>query len=209
MSTPGPRAQPRRLAELIGEYVTAFPTVRIRVGDYKFDNTNWTGAGASGPRYDLRSFPLDDDPQVMRQYLWLYTDSVFKGSLQSIARKRAALRNVTVTDQLADFGHAEPFVLLRDYTPAKFDQQAWVERIRRISGAFNAFPSIRNSGAQYTAADSLHRFITNEGTDIRVPETIGEVEIARVRPGFRRHDCARRRSCFTRTISAACIPKRS
>ena len=66
--------------------------MRIRVGDYKFDNTNWTGANAAGPRYDLRSFPIEDDnPLVLRQYLWLATDSAFKGSLQSIARKRAAL----------------------------------------------------------------------------------------------------------------------
>jgi hypothetical protein len=61
------------------------PGVRVRVGDYKFDNTNWTGAGAAGPRYGLHSFPLEDDPLVMRQYLWLATDSIFKGSLRSHA----------------------------------------------------------------------------------------------------------------------------
>src|SRR3954464_8277200 len=77
------------------------PRLRIRVGDYKFDNTNWTGANAAGPRYDLRSFPIEDsNPLVLQQYLWLATDSAFKGSLQSIARKRAALRSVTVSDQL-------------------------------------------------------------------------------------------------------------
>ena len=37
------------------------PRLRIRVGDYKFDNTNWTGANAAGPRYDLRSFPIEDE----------------------------------------------------------------------------------------------------------------------------------------------------
>src|ERR1700685_1900480 len=29
------------------------PRLRMRVGDYKFDNTNWTGANAAGPLYDL------------------------------------------------------------------------------------------------------------------------------------------------------------
>jgi len=38
------------------------PEVHIRVGDYKFDNTNYAGGGFGGARYDLRSFPLDDDP---------------------------------------------------------------------------------------------------------------------------------------------------
>ena len=44
------------------------PGVRIRVGDYKFDNTNYSGGGFGGARYDLRSFPLDDDPLAIRQY---------------------------------------------------------------------------------------------------------------------------------------------
>jgi TldD protein len=154
------------------------PRLRIRVGDYKFDNTNWTGANASGPRYDLRSFPLEDDnPLVMRQYLWLATDSAFKGSLQSIARKRAALRNVTVNEQLPDFAPVQPFKLIHDYTPVKFDEKAWTERIRRVSGVFNEFPELRNSAAQFSAVDSLHRFVTNEGTQVRIQETMGTVEI--------------------------------
>ena len=52
------------------------------------------------------AFPLDDDPLVIRQYLWLATDSAYKGSLQQIARKRAALRSVTVSEQLPDFAPA-------------------------------------------------------------------------------------------------------
>ena len=27
------------------------PRLRLRVGDYKFDNSNWTGANAAGPRW--------------------------------------------------------------------------------------------------------------------------------------------------------------
>src|SRR6266496_4400147 len=42
------------LGGLVGSNLNEFraPTVRIRVGDYKFDNTNWTGANSPGPRYD-------------------------------------------------------------------------------------------------------------------------------------------------------------
>ena len=87
------------------------PRLRLRVGDYKFDNSNWTGSNAAGPRYNLRAFPVEDaNPLVLRQYLWLATDSAFKGSLQSIARKRAALRNVTVSEELPDFAPTKPFV---------------------------------------------------------------------------------------------------
>ena len=153
------------------------PNIHIRVGDYKFDNTNWTGSGASGPRYDLRSFPLEDDPLVARQYFWLATDSIFKGSLQSIARKRAALKNVTVSDVLPDFAPAKPFVLIGDYTPVNFDQPAWAERTRRVSAVFLQFPNVRSSGVQFTAVDALHRFVTTEGTKIRQQQGAGIFEI--------------------------------
>ncbi len=154
------------------------PHLRIRVGDYKFDNSNWTGANAAGPRYNLRNFPIEDEnPLVLRQYLWLATDSAFKGSLQSIARKRAALRNVTVSEALPDFAPAPPFVAIHDYKAVKFDASGWEGRMRRISAVFNAFPGLRNSDVEYSAVDSLHRFVSNEGTEVRVQESMGTVEI--------------------------------
>jgi len=154
------------------------PRLRIRVGDYKFDNTNWTGANAQGPRYDLRSFPIEDEnPLVLRQFLWLATDSAFKGSLQSIARKRAALRNVTVSEVLPDFAPVKPFVAIHDYSPVNFDFKTWTDRTRRISSVFNEFPALRNSSVEFSAVDSLHRFVSNEGTKIRLQETMGAIEI--------------------------------
>jgi hypothetical protein len=153
------------------------PGVRVRVGDYKFDNSNFMGGGGGGARYDLRSFPLDDDPLVIRQYLWLATDSAYKGGLQSIARKRAALRSVTVNEQLPDFAPAPGFQLIRDYTPAKFDGTAWQDRVRRVSKAFLEFPALRTSLVEYSVTDGLHRFVNSEGTEVRVPGTTGSVQI--------------------------------
>ncbi|HTA45505.1 MAG TPA: metallopeptidase TldD-related protein [Bryobacteraceae bacterium] len=168
------------LGGLINSSVSNYrvPRLRMRVGDYNFDNTNWTGANAAGPRYDLRSFPIEDEnPLVLRQFLWLATDSAFKGSLQSIARKRAALRSVTVNDVLPDFAPAKPYIEIRDYKPAKFDDQAWVERIKKISAVFSSFPALRSSGVELNAVDSLHRFVNSEGTEIRVPDATAGVEI--------------------------------
>jgi hypothetical protein len=168
------------LGGLIGSNTSSFraPSVRVRVGDYKFDNTNWAGARARGPGYDLRDFPLDDDnPLVLRQYLWLATDSAYKGSLQSIARKRAALRNVTVSDQITDFAPAPSLVLVHDYTPVKFDDKTWADRVRGISAIFTGFPALRSSQASFEAIDSLHRFVSSEGTRIRVQEPVGSFEL--------------------------------
>src|ERR1035441_1239126 len=81
--------------------------VHVRVGDYKFDNTNFAGGGSGGSRYDLESFPVENAYPVLRRYLWLETDSAYKGALEALSRKRAAMRNIQQGDQLNDFAHAE------------------------------------------------------------------------------------------------------
>ena len=97
------------LGGLVSSSTSDFRVPRCAFGWAITSSTTPTGPAPTraGPRYDLRSFPLEDEnPLVLRQYLWLATDSAFKGSLQSIARKRAALRNVTVSEELPDFAPA-------------------------------------------------------------------------------------------------------
>src|SRR5450631_320691 len=36
------------------------PDVHVRVGDYKFDNGNYSGGSGGGSRYDLERFPMED-----------------------------------------------------------------------------------------------------------------------------------------------------
>ena len=74
--------------------------------------TTSTPTAAFGTRYDLGACPLDDHYTALRQYFWLATDAAYKSAVEVIARKRAALKNVTVTDQLPDFSKAEPATML-------------------------------------------------------------------------------------------------
>ncbi|HKD05145.1 MAG TPA: metallopeptidase TldD-related protein [Bryobacteraceae bacterium] len=167
------------LGALISANTNTFrvPNVRIRVGDYKFDNTNFAGGFGGGARYDLRGFPLDDDPLAIRQFLWLATDSAYKGSLQSIARKRSALRSVTVSEELPDFSIAPKLSLIHEYQPAHFNDQAWKDEVRRVSTVFSAYPALRTSLVELSVVDGLHRFVNSEGTEIREPEQVGSVQI--------------------------------
>jgi len=153
------------------------PSVQVRVGDYQFDNTNGGGGGRGGASYALSGFPLDDDPLVIRQYLWLETDSAYKGAVQAIAQKRASQGSMNVTNQLADFAKAEPFTLVRERVPFAFDDKAWNERAKRVSTVFTQFPNIRDSIVTYSAVDGVHRYINSEGTEIRQAESEGLVQI--------------------------------
>lgn len=154
------------------------PAVQVRVGDYSFDNTSGGGGrGRGGASYSLSGFPLDDDPLVIRQYLWLETDSAYKGAVQAIAQKRSAQRSVNIADQLPDFAPSKPFTLLEDRAPIAFDDKAWSDRARRLSALFKQYPKLRDSVVGYSAADGIHRYINSEGTQIRQVQSEGSVQI--------------------------------
>ena len=153
-----------------------YPALQLRVGDYKFDQTNFAGGGR-GPSYALSGFPLDDDPTVIRDYLWLETDSAYKSSLDAIARKRSVLKNVTVTEELPDFAPAKPNTLIEDRAPIQFDDKTWSARAKKISAIFDAYPNLRASVADYTAFDMVHRYVNSEGTVVKLPQSEGRFEI--------------------------------
>ena len=153
-----------------------YPQLELRVGDYNFDQTDWAGGGR-GASYSLSGFPLDNDESVIRQYLWLETDSAYKASLDAIARKRAALRSVTVTESLPDFAPVKAHTVLQNRPLVQFDDAAWKDRTKRVSAVFDNYTNLRASVADYSAIDSIHRFIDSEGTEIRLPESEGQFQI--------------------------------
>ncbi|HVW11375.1 MAG TPA: metallopeptidase TldD-related protein [Bryobacteraceae bacterium] len=153
-----------------------YPELQLRVGDYKFDQTDFVGGGR-GPSYGLGGFPLDNSPDVIRDYLWLETDAAYKSSLDAIARKRAMLRSVTVNDELPDFDAAKPNTILKDRPLIQFDAKAWSERTRHVSAVFDQYPNLRASVADYSAIDSIHRYVDSEGAAIRLPQSEGQFQI--------------------------------
>jgi hypothetical protein len=147
------------------------PEVHVRVGDYKFDNTNYSGSGFSyGSRYDLERFPLEDAYPVLRRYFWLQTDSAYKSAVEAISRKRAALRNVTAGEQIDDFARAEPVHYTRALPRLAIDEEAWTSRVRALSAIFAQYPEVRNSTVVLESSDGGFYLVNSEGTEVRAPE---------------------------------------
>jgi len=48
----------------------------------------------------------------LRRYLWLAIDRAYKSAVESIARKRAALKNISIGEQPDDFTKAAPVKLV-------------------------------------------------------------------------------------------------
>lgn len=149
------------------------PTVQVRVGDYRFDNTNSIYSGHAG----VSLLPVDDDYRAMRNELWLDTDSLYKASADQIARKRAALREMADPDQTPDFAPAKPVQLVQPIAAFDIDQRAWEQRIRALSARIQSHPDVVASGVALRVISSTYRLVNSEGTVLRVPQMLAEIEI--------------------------------
>ena len=155
------------------------PQVRVRVGDYAFDNSNYVLSDANfAARYDNGLLPQDDNPLALRQQLWLMTDRAFKNALESIGRKRAAMRSVTAApDPLPDFWKAEPVKMMLDTTARPLDEAAWKKRIVTASARFSAFPAVLTSSVELESLVNTSYLVNSEGAELKYPDNIHYIRI--------------------------------
>ncbi len=148
------------------------PDVHVRVGDYKFDNTNYVGSGFNfGSRYDLGRFPLENSYPVLRRYFWLRSDSAYKSAVEALSRKRAILRNIQ-NEQINDFAHAEPVRHIREIPRLAIDEDLWTRKVRTLSAIFTQFPDVKNSSVELESSAGGITMVNTEGTVVREPETV-------------------------------------
>jgi len=149
------------------------PEIGVRVGDYKFDNTNYLGSSYRfGTHYDIERFPIENPYNVLRRFLWLSTDTAYKSAVEAIARKRAALKNVAVSDPLNDFAKAAPIKRIEELRHTALDEDAWTNRLRALSAIFESYPAIRSSGLELSANQGARYYLNSEGTEVRTPEKL-------------------------------------
>jgi len=145
------------------------PSTEVRVGAYDFDNTGHMYSGAySGSRYD-GSWPLDDSYKNFRDELWLSTDRAFKTALESMARKRASLKNAAAAtvEPLPDFSKSPAVVSIAKVPKHAVDDAAWDARAARLSGVFAGYPDILSSGVEVQLITGITSLMNSEGTAIR------------------------------------------
>ncbi len=149
------------------------PTVQVRVGSYDFDDTGHIFSGIyTGSRLD-GAWPLDDSYQNLRAAFWLATDRAYKTALESMARKRAALKNSNgPAEKLADFSKADPIRSVGKVTHKKIDTAAWESRIVKLSGIFNAYPEVLESFVDFQQIDGTSYMVNNEGTALRYSDDL-------------------------------------
>ena len=168
------------LGALVSSYRSRFraPRIQVRVGDYKFDNTNYVLSDFSfGGGVEAGQMPVEDSYDGLRHHFWLATDRAYKSALQSIARKRAALQNVSVREDLPDFARAEAARSLLEFRKESVDEEEWKQRMRTLSAVFAGYPEIVNSSADMEAVLGVFRYVNSEGSEARTPEKLIYVRV--------------------------------
>ncbi|MBN2542725.1 hypothetical protein JXI42_07635 [bacterium] len=151
--------------------------VDLRVGDYNLDNSNYgmdmfgTIAIGMGPMNMGGSsqcrLTTDDDYDILRHQIWYCIDQEYKDALEDYAGKQAAL---STPDELEDYpGDLTKEEKVEFYEPPhvwNINKTEWENTIREVSGVFKKYPSIKESGVEFSAKYSRDYILNTEGTAV-------------------------------------------
>jgi len=143
-------------------------SVEVRVGDYKFDDTNLTSPLAE----QVVQIPVEDDDREIRRQLWLATDAAYKRALQDLSRKKAALEAAHLSDDTPDFSQQQPTHLSDDQPPVDISPPEWEKMVRRLSALFREMPQVENSTVVLGAENTHILYVNSEGTSFTRTEPV-------------------------------------
>ncbi len=154
------------------------PLVKVRVGDYSFDNTGHILSEAySGSRYDPDQLPLDENYLAFREAFWLATDRVYKTAEDAIARKRASVKNMNLPDQLPDFSKAPVEHAVLPIKNQRVNEAGWKDRVVKLSAIFSEYPQVLSSSVEMQAQKATNYLANSEGTVLRTPEDLAFIRV--------------------------------
>ncbi|MGA8907020.1 MAG: hypothetical protein WB524_05365, partial [Acidobacteriaceae bacterium] len=162
---------------------TRVARVRVRVGDYKFDNSHAKvenqmaaalqrlGLGGDGM---MAIEVIDDDPVGLRYGLWTAADMAYKQALDDLASKQAELKTVQTQPQADSFAAEKPVIDLEPVEHLALDREAWKKNIAEGSGlmltdaAAKGFAGeIEESTGELSGRVRTEYLVNTEGTVVR------------------------------------------
>jgi predicted Zn-dependent protease len=149
------------------------PGIEVRVGSAQFDNTN--SVYSRNRRSALA--PIDDNYRALRTSFWLASDVFYKAAIDQIARKRNALREIVEPDNTPDLAPAKAVEVLQPEPELTVDQRSWEGVVQAASQRFATHPGLAASSVELRAIASTYRLVNTEGTRLRIPETLAELQI--------------------------------
>ncbi|HEX4341095.1 MAG TPA: TldD/PmbA family protein [Polyangiaceae bacterium] len=174
------------LGTLVSDEVSRerFVKVELRVGTRTSDNSNFVGAPGEGGDFmkdtellSPRTAPLDDDVVALRRQLWLATDAAYKGSIETLERKRAAKQSeIAARHEVPSFSADKSAkVVVKDEPPGPVIDP--VDLSKRVSAVFRSFPDLQKSSAHVLLTSTRRRFVASDGGLIVEPSRLAGLEL--------------------------------
>lgn len=139
-------------------------SIEVRVGSPDLDNTNFMPSRVGGsPATRTLTLPLDDDYRELRRQLWLNTDAAYKHALETLAKKRAALKNRT-REEIPDYGTEEAHTSFAGDAPPTPTPESLARLARELSALFREYPGVHESQARTSHAFTRSYYVNSEGT---------------------------------------------
>ena len=149
--------------------------VDVRVGDYSFDNRNFSDFGSV--RLSVALSTLDTDYSVIRQDLWRATDLAYKNALEMITKKRAAIQTQEIEEKIDDFEKIEPISSVEVQPIVTIDKTEWETRLKRLSEIFKDFMNLDETRLNFSAIFSRHFFLNSEERKFHFSELIISLDV--------------------------------
>ncbi len=160
-------------------------TVGLRVGDYKFDNTNFFdfglsffGSGDEEESFRNRRIPIELDYKTIRRELWLATDAAYKQVSETFAKKQSVLKSRLINDTTHDFIRLEPEKINDIRKIPDFDTKKFENYVKIISNIFKQYPEFTSSTALVEYIPETTYYINSEGRQFIKTEFYTGVELA-------------------------------
>lgn len=152
---------------------SAYLSVNVRVGDYKFDNSNFfdVGLGFFGSSDDEEGFkrrkvsykPTYD---YLRREFWLATDAAYKQSAELYSKKLAVLKNRLRNDTTPDFSMPREIISRKEIKKIPdFDYNYFEKLVKNTSSVFNDYGDIFTSGVSIEFIPKREYYVNSEGTE--------------------------------------------
>ncbi len=172
-------------------------TVGLRVGDYKFDNTNFFdfsisffGSGDDEESFVNRMITIEPDYKSLRRELWLATDAAYKRNAEAMTKKETVLKNRIRKDTIPDFIQMGPEEFMGKPSPELFtadgiartksDFEAMKQLCKKLSAKFRAFPDVFASQCTYECTPKTVYYVNSEGRKYINSEVFAGFEVSAI-----------------------------
>jgi hypothetical protein len=162
-------------------------TVGVRVGDYKFDNTNFFdfsisffGSGDEEESFRNRTISIEPDYRALRREIWLATDAAYKRNAEALTKKETVLKNRIRMDSIPDFIQLPASEYLETPELPSINIDAMKDLCKSLSSKFRAYPEISTSSCAFEYLPKTVYYVNSEGRKYIKNETSAGLEISAV-----------------------------